>query len=604
MISIYETNLNDEQINAILEPNNILLVACPGSGKTKTLTYKIAYELDHLKNNNKHIIAITYTNRAADEIKERIELLGVDTKNLWIGTIHSFCIEWILKPYFIYIGELKYGFQIIGVEEKEELINKLCCEYNESYNTKITYYDCNNYQIEFPFKIEFFNYIDSDKKDKIKKILKKYNKILLDSNKIDFELILYYSLKIISENNNIAKGLSNIFQYILIDEYQDTKKNQYDIIGTILKNSTGNLKLFMVGDPNQSIYNSMGGYSISLEDLEQISRLKIKKIYLTKNYRSSEKIIKYFNHYKTEKSLISSCGENKNYPSIINLEKNINKDNLIEYLSNLIKYNIEELNISENQICILAPQWFLLTKIAKKLMISLPEQNFNGPCLSPLGRDIDNFWYKLSRIVLTESSPELYIIRLRWISEIILELEEQGVILQSFDNKSLLKLCNSIKSEEKERIAYLHDFFNQFLKAIKVNIDSNKFLKESYSKYFIRAQNRIDKLINEGFEYVTSIEAYRKIFKQKNGITISTFHGVKGSEFDTVIAFALLDGYIPNWYDPKGDINSKKLMYVISSRARKNLFLIAEKGRYTRSGKNEYLITRQLKNYNYKYDYT
>ncbi|MCB0537478.1 MAG: UvrD-helicase domain-containing protein, partial [Bacteroidetes bacterium] len=90
-----ENELNTKQSDVIKNENNILLIACPGSGKTRTLTYKIGYELDKLDDSRKYIIAITYTNRAAEEIKERIELLGIDTKQLWIGTIHSFCNEWI-----------------------------------------------------------------------------------------------------------------------------------------------------------------------------------------------------------------------------------------------------------------------------------------------------------------------------------------------------------------------------------------------------------------------------------------------------------------------------------------------------------------------------
>lgn len=85
-----EEDLNDEQVAAISEPNNVFLVACPGSGKTRTLTYKIALELSRLDTINKWVVAITYTHRAADEIRERIETLGVDTSQLWIGTIHAF----------------------------------------------------------------------------------------------------------------------------------------------------------------------------------------------------------------------------------------------------------------------------------------------------------------------------------------------------------------------------------------------------------------------------------------------------------------------------------------------------------------------------------
>lgn len=94
-------DLNPEQAEAVIEPSSIFLNACPGSGKTRTLTYKIAYELTR-RTDKRIVVAITYTHRAADEIQERIEDLGVDTSGLWIGTIHAFCLEWILKPYGIY----------------------------------------------------------------------------------------------------------------------------------------------------------------------------------------------------------------------------------------------------------------------------------------------------------------------------------------------------------------------------------------------------------------------------------------------------------------------------------------------------------------------
>ena len=125
-----KNDLNPEQEKAIYNENSILLIACPGSGKTRTITYKIAYELSKLESNKQYIVAITYTNRAADEIKERIELLGVDTEQLWIGTIHSFCVEWILKPYHMYIEELRFGYDIINTNDTENYLVSLCASYS------------------------------------------------------------------------------------------------------------------------------------------------------------------------------------------------------------------------------------------------------------------------------------------------------------------------------------------------------------------------------------------------------------------------------------------------------------------------------------------
>src|SRR5689334_14367392 len=121
--------LNPEQVSAIRHEGNVFLIACPGSGKTRTLTYKVAYELSKITSNKKFVIAITYTHKAADEIHERIENLGVETSQLWIGTIHSFCLEWIIKPYFIYDESLKNGYRVIDPHDKEKLLESLCEPY-------------------------------------------------------------------------------------------------------------------------------------------------------------------------------------------------------------------------------------------------------------------------------------------------------------------------------------------------------------------------------------------------------------------------------------------------------------------------------------------
>ena len=108
----------------------------------------------------------------------------------------------------------------------------------------------------------------------------------------------------------------------------------------------------------------------------------------------------------------------------------------------------------------------------------------------------------------------------------------------------------------------------------------------------------------DGFEYISDIETFKKVFRQRKGITVSTCHGVKGAEYDTVIAFAMLQGYIPHFSDTvNGSENAKKLLYVIASRARKNLYLIAERERYYPYGTppDEYQITPHLSNYEYKY---
>lgn len=221
--------LDKKQEDAIRAPEDVFLVACPGSGKTRTLTYKIAFELSRPELKRQFVIAITYTHRAADEIRERIGGLGVDTKNLWIGTIHSFCLEWILKPYYMYHAELRLGFSILNGHESEELRTELASHYE--YPT-IRYRDCEYYYTQDGYALTCR---DDSKLGNVHQLLEQYFALLKERKQIDFEQLLYFAYQLISENTPIRKILANNFAYVLMDEYQDTKAIQYAIVALILK---------------------------------------------------------------------------------------------------------------------------------------------------------------------------------------------------------------------------------------------------------------------------------------------------------------------------------------------------------------------------------
>ena len=121
----YNEKLSKEQMTICQSEKNLLVKACPGSGKTRTITYKLAYRIEKNPDNLKKLIAITYTNRAADEITHRIEELGIDTERVWTGTVHQFCLEWILERYKMYTKSLNQGFKIIDERVKERYITEI-----------------------------------------------------------------------------------------------------------------------------------------------------------------------------------------------------------------------------------------------------------------------------------------------------------------------------------------------------------------------------------------------------------------------------------------------------------------------------------------------
>lgn len=570
------------------------MVACPGSGKTRTLTYKIASQLSKLESDKQWVVAITYTHRAADEIHERIENLGVDTSRLWIGTIHSFCLEWILKPYAIYHDALKHGFRVIDSYDSERLITELC---KPSSNPSIKYRDCGYYYTSAGRILT----CDAKMRPYVQSILDQYYSDLLANHQIDFELILFYAYELIAQQPSISKLLSSLFSYILVDEYQDTKEIQYVILASILKAGEGGVRAFIVGDPNQAIYGSLGGYAITSDNFGAMAGIDFEEMALSLNYRSSDRIVCYFGNYNVHATSISSAAKHKNYESLISFDTTTSRNDLDEELIRLIRYNIETVGIPPHEVCVLAPWWVHLASMTRKLVTSMPEYSFDGPGMVPFTRDIDNFWYKLSKIILTEASPSMYIRRQRWAGEVLKALADAGTDISKLSRKSLLRDCNSIEVNEEDGLTYLAQFFDAVFARIGVDFRSIPVLSEHHDAFFKSSRDRIERLLSEGAEFVSGIDAFRKVFANRNGITVSTIHGVKGAEYDVVIAYALLEGVVPNFNDPAPQQSANKLLYVICSRARKNLHLIAERGR--KRGKwGEYQTTTVLADCSFIYN--
>lgn len=596
MFAWTDRELNSEQTAAIRAPGSVFLVACPGSGKTRTLTYKIAYELSLLESERQFIIAITYTHRAADEIQERIERLGVDTSRLWIGTIHSFCIEWILKPYSIYEPNLAHGYRIIDLYDREKLLERLCRPYAAQ---RIRVYDCNYY---FAHDGYHLGCPDTRKHGALHNILAEYFQTLSVNKQIDFELILWYACKLIERLPHLSVLLSRMFSMMLVDEYQDTKQIQYSIITSILRAGAGSTRLFMVGDPNQAIYGSLGGYPISIDELRQLSGIPISAWELSQNYRSSARVVEYFSNFSVHNTNITASGSNRDYQSVVSYDDQVTREALVDEIVRHIRYNVESLGIPANEICVLAPQWDHLATMTRRLVATMPTYQFDGPGMVPFAKDTENFWYKLTRIALTEPSPTMYVRRLRWAGEVLADLSDAGVDTSRISRKEILRLCNSIIINEGDGLAYLYRFFDELFSRLGVQFLNFPKLAEHHEAFFASSRQRIARLEANGVDAIGDLSFFKKAFQNSSGVTISTIHGVKGAEFDVVIAFALLEGMVPHFNDTNGEISARKMLYVVGSRARKNLYLFSETGRNRGGNFGTYQSTQALAACIFSYD--
>lgn len=579
------THLNDEQRNVVEEKEDLLVIACPGSGKTRTLIYKIFHELQKIEETNRRVIAITFTNRAAEEINNRIEYLGINTKQLWIGTIHAFCLEWILRPYSGYSDRLKNGFSVIDEFTVEKMKEDICREVEAdkySLNTK-------------PDRAgKFYN------EGNAKIANRMYQDELVKNKYIDFDQIICLSYKMIQTYPKIASNLGSIFQIICIDEYQDTQDIAYGIIGEIRKNST--TKIFLVGDADQAIYTGLGGVAKEKEELEkEFGDMQVIQKTLNGCYRSNQKIIDFYSQFQLNTYPIIAKGKNSTEIGTIHFNKEIEKNEVYKYIADIVKNNLEK-GIQPNEICIIAPRWDLIIPCGRQIATYLKGVDFDAPGLSPLGKSQDNIFFKIARLCLTEASPKMFNTRIKWAKEVITQLNENyNIQLDNLEARELLKIVNGIECSESLGIEYLKITLAKILEKLSICLNDNQGLVEQYNAFINRINER-QKI--EGIPKET--EEFRKLFKSRTGIVINTCHGVKGEEFETVIAFGLLKGYIPNWSDiinnkDKGIDASKKLLYVICSRAKNNLYLIAERGYLTRN-REPYHVNEELNSISYAYD--
>lgn len=221
-----------------------------------------------------------------------------------------------------------------------------------------------------------------------------------------------------------------------------------------------------------------------------------------------------------------------------------------------------------------------------------------------MSRNRENIWYKLSRLFLTEPNPKIYSLRYKWATELIdtFRIQTNTEFIDKYRiERNLLRLINSIISTENEGIDYLIDCFNQFLEAVQIDYTKHPSLVANWELFFKNIESRLN---DSEFKIPSDIQTFKSFYREMTGVVINTCVGVKGEEFETVIAYGLLNGYIPHWneiFSGNATEASKKLMYVICSRAKSNLHLISETGRTTKRGV-ELTMTPELASKIFIYD--
>ena len=283
--------LNDVQREAVEYTDGpLLILAGAGSGKTRVLTYKIAYLLEQEFCKPWEILAITFTNKAAKEMKERVaSLVGETAKDMWLGTFHSICVR-ILKREIEAIGYTK-DFNILDELDKQKVIKEVVKKLNldeKEYSPSYIASEISKCKNVLKDASKYIKENTGDyRKENIGKIFLEYQNTIKKNNSLDFDDILCLTVELFKKNTDRLMYYQNKFKYILVDEYQDTNHVQFLLI-SMLAMCHG--KICVVGDESQSIYAFRGADISNILDFEKEYE-SAKIIKLEQNYRSTKTIL-------------------------------------------------------------------------------------------------------------------------------------------------------------------------------------------------------------------------------------------------------------------------------------------------------------------------
>ena len=596
--------LNDKQREAASQiDGSILILAGAGSGKTRTITYRIAHMIENVGISPYSILAVTFTNKAAKEMRERVEeLVGDIAKACTISTFHSFGMR-LLR---MYAKEVEYNsnFTIYDTDDQKRIVKAILKGQNISLNgVKLTERDIVSMISKIKEEIKTLDEYSIMNKQ-IVEVYDKYNRVLLESNAMDFSDILLNTYKLL-QKPEILEKVQNKYKYIMIDEYQDTNNLQYKIIDLIARKSSN---LCVVGDENQSIYGFRGANILNILNFEtNYNNAKIIK--LEENYRSTTTILDAANELiknnksSKDKKLWTQNGKG-------DLIKVLACDNARDEVSRIIEIIKEN---HQNGIAYRDMTILYRTNAQSRvfeeglLRYSIPHKVFGGISFYSRAEIKDIIAY-LSIIVNPQDELNLQrIINVpkrkvgeKGIEKIIAYARENNLNL--LEALSCIKEISGLTAVGKEKLLEMYDIIKELKDLsytetasyiVQTLIDKIKYIdyiKENYDDAEARIEN-IDEFknsilelenvvgelrLNEYLENVSLISATDDLEEKSDYVKLMTIHNSKGLEFPIVFLVGFENEIFPGsraMFDEKEMEEERRLCYVALTRAEKKLYL-------------------------------
>ena len=607
--------LNDKQYEAVVNTQGpCLVIAGAGSGKTKVLTHKIAYLIGENGVKPWNILAITFTNKAANEMKERIaKLVGDDAKDIWMGTFHSICVR-ILRRFIDRIG-FDSSFIIFDTSDQKTLVKGCMKDLaidDKLFNDRAVLSEISNAKNEMLEPEIYMARANGDfRKEKIATVYELYQKRLKENNAVDFDDIINYTIKILEENPDILEYYSNKFQYILVDEYQDTNKSQFTLV-TMLASRNGNITV--VGDNDQGIYSFRGADISNILNFERdFPGTKIIK--LEQNYRCTGNILKAANaviknnevKYKKElwtqneeghlPKVYQADNEYDEASYIVEQIENLKREEYYKYSDFAVLYRmntqsraIEDILRRENiPYKIVGGLKFYERKEIKDTIAYLRLiQNSNDNLslkriINEPKRGIGKTSLEKVENLAEASGMSMY--------EIIKRADEFGLNRVYLNSREFVNVIEELKAKKDEL---------SVSELIKLTLRKTGYTKALEIENTIEAENRIanlDELLNVAIEFeeefaenslqeflegITLSSDLDNMEDQEDSVTLMTLHSAKGLEFPVVFLVGMEEGIFPGYQsmmEPKELEEERRLCYVGITRAKENLFLTCSKQR-------------------------
>ena len=597
-------SLNDRQKEAVVNTDGpMLILAGAGSGKTKVLTTKVAYLIEEKNIDPNNILAITFTNKAAKEMKERIfKLEGNSAFYIQISTFHSFGLK-ILKENCELLGYEK-NFTILDSDDSLSIIKKIMKELNidaNKYNPKAIKNVISNNKNEIIDPEKYSLYVNTDFDEIALEVYRKYEKSLKINNAVDFDDLLILPLKLFNNNPEVLQKYQEKYKYVFIDEYQDTNEPQY-ILSKMISAKYKNITV--VGDADQAIFTWRGANYKNILNFEKDYK-DAKVVLLEENYRSTKTILNAANNViknnkvRKEKNLWTQNEEG----SKITYYKAFDEKDESNYVVNEIKKLIEK-GVNPKDICVLYRANAQSRTVEEAFLTSNISYNIVGSYAFYNRKEIKDLIAYLKLIYNNKDDVSL----LR-----VINYPKRGIGNKAIENlaiksnvldKSLYEVIDSGKEldfknmieEIKKEESHL-----TLTELIDMVLDKSGMKKSLEDEKSIEADIRLENLeefksiakameINEGIvsleELLDKLALVSDVSEQKNDnedkVTLMTMHAVKGLEYDYVFVVGVEEGLFPhsNSLESNDELEEeRRLCYVAITRAKKKLYLINARSR-------------------------